>query len=442
MKFEISKFSCIFLIFITTSVCAQTKLSLKDCFRLIEEQNYDVMQSNFKILLSELDLKDAKNSFLPIINFGAGNNYNLGLAFDQISGELVTGNKWSNIVNANINMRFPIFQNYSFRNRLKQSLLSLEVNNLLKEQVLQILQIQLLTNYVEAAANKSLYEISLKQLDFAIKQLNQEKQKFEIGTNSIIDITQAESTVASNEFVILNNLINYKNNILDIKQIIGIPLSDSIILQDIDTTDIEKVFFLYESDNFKDPFIRKSKLEIKQSELNLKYAKGAYFPSISFFGGYGTNYSSERKDFLTGNYMPLINQINQNRNLNFGLSLSVPIFDAFKTRNNIVKLKFDLNSKHSELKNIKIERQKLIILAEQEYQRSIKEHAFKLMQKSAQEKNLSAVKERYEIGVANAIEYNKAILDFNLSEENLIKCKYTIILNLETLKILSNTSSL
>src|SRR5690606_25094066 len=229
--------------------------------------------------------------------------------------------------------------------------------------------------------------------------------------------------VATNELFVLNNLINFKNNILEIKQLIGIPLKDSITLKDIDTLGFDTIIIRDTTQHFKDPTVAISELAIKHSELNLKYAKATYLPTISFYGGYGTNYSSERKDFLTGNYMPFFNQINQDRNLNFGLSLSVPIFDAFKTKNNINRLQIDLKSKYSELHKIKIERQKILILAEQEYQRSIKEHEVQLIQQAAQEKNLSAVKERYDIGVSNAIEYNKAILDFNIAEANVIKAK-------------------
>ena len=439
MKFILTLF-LIFVLFNNSS--AQSKLSLEDCYNLIKVQNEDIKQANLRILLNEVEIKDTKSAFLPTLNLGAGHNYNLGLAFDQISGQLVTGNKWSNNANANVSTRVPIFQNFTLRNRLKQSLLALESSKLQKEQLLQSLELQLLTKYIEATANKSLYEVSLKQLEFAKEQLRQEKVKFEIGTNTTVNIAQAESTAANNELITINNLSSYKNSLIEIKQLIGINLEDSIYLEDLNLNYLEiKVNpnITSKLQIFNDPIIENAELAIKQSELNLKYAKATYLPTISFYGGYGTNYSSERTDFLTGNYMPFFNQINQNRNLNFGLSLNVPIFDAFKTKNNINRLKIDLKSKYSELHKIKIERQKILILADQEYQRSIKEHEVQLIQQAAQEKNLSAVKERYDIGISNAIEYNKAILDFNIAEANVIKAKYTIIFNLVTLKILNGT---
>lgn len=417
------------------STLAQEKLSLNKCLELLSNQNEDVQQSNLNILLAEI--KDAKNSFLPTLSLGAGHNYNLGLSFDQIAGQLITGNKWSNNANANMSTRIPIFQNFTLKNKLKQSLLLLENSKVQKEQLLQALKIEVLTKYFEAITNKSLYLVSENQLVFAQTQLEQEKNKYEIGSNTKIDVAQMESSVANAELMTIVNLYSYKNSLTLLKQLIGINLSDSVWLEEpnFDLTNLE---YNNTSNNDLDIYIKDAEITIQKASLNLKYAKAAYYPTISFFGGYGTNYSSERTDFITGNYLPFWNQVNQNRNLNFGISLSVPIFDAFKTKNNINKLKIELKTKQSALSKIKTEREKIRILAIQEYHKSVKEYEVLLIQLLAQEKNLSAIKERYDIGVSNAIDYNKALLDFNVSEANVIKSKYTIIFNLEILKILKS----
>lgn len=417
------------------STLAQEKLSLNKCLELLSNQNEDVQQSNLNILLAEI--KDAKNSFLPTLSLGAGHNYNLGLSFDQIAGQLITGNKWSNNANANMSTRIPIFQNFTLKNKLKQSLLLLENSKVQKEQLLQALKIEVLTKYFEAITNKSLYLVSENQLVFAQTQLEQEKNKYEIGSNTKIDVAQMESSVANAELMTIVNLYSYKNSLTLLKQLIGINLSDSVWLEEpnFDLTNLE---YNNTSNNDLDIYIKDAEITIQKASLNLKYAKAAYYPTISFFGGYGTNYSSERTDFITGNYLPFWNQVNQNRNLNFGISLSVPIFDAFKTKNNINKLKIELKTKQSALSKIKTEREKIRILAIQEYHKSVKEYEVLLIQLLAQEKNLSAIKERYDVGVSNAIDYNKALLDFNVSEANVIKSKYTIIFNLETLKILKS----
>lgn len=431
--------SLLFL-FSNNSSSAQIRLTLDKCYDLLEKQNEDLRQSNFNILLGKVEVKDAKNSFLPTLSIGASHNYNLGLAFDQISGQLVTGNKWSSNANVNVSTRIPIFQNFTLRNRLKQSLLSLDRLEIQKEQLLQVLKIDVLTKYIEAIANKRLYELSLKQLAFSNEQLLQEKEMFDLGANTSVDVAQAESSAASTKLSTIANLTSYLGNLITIKQLLGLPLSDSITLEEFQIEGINLPISITESSsstsNENDSFIKNAELSIEQATLNLKYAKATYYPSLSFYGGYGTNYSSERTDFISGNYMPFWNQFNKNRNLNFGLSLSMPIFDAFKTKNNISRLKIDLQTKQSEFNKVKTEREKIWILALQEYNKSQQEYEVLQVQLSAQENNLIAIKERCDIGVSNTIEYNRALLDYNISESNVIKGKYTLIYNIHVLSLL------
>lgn len=157
---------------------------------------------------------------------------------------------------------------------------------------------------------------------------------------------------------------------------------------------------------------------------------------MSFSGGYGTNYSPERKDYLTGAYMPFFNQLNQSWNLNFGLSLSVPVFDTFKTKININQLKLNLENKQSEPHKTKVEREKVLTLAIQEYYKSAKEYQVLQVQHAALETNYKAMKEHYDIDVTTAMEYNKALLDYNVAEANVIKARYTLMYNGEVIKVL------
>lgn len=426
----------LFLCFIQ-STQAQTKLTLGQCLELLQSQNEDIRQANISILLAEVDVKDAKNAYIPTLSFGAGHSYNLGLAFDQVAGQLITGNKWSNNANANISTRATLFQGFALRNKLKQSLIGLESKEVQKNRLEQSLKLELLAKYFEAAANKSLHETSLKQLEFAQEQLDQEQTKFQLETNTLVDVAQAESQVASSELTGIVNMTSYINSLVALKQLLGIPLTDSVSIENPGLKLATGALLPQgQMSDVGDPTIQLAELSLRQSELNLKYAKGPYYPTVSFSGGYGTNYSSERKDYLTGNYMPFFNQLNQNRNLNFGLSLSVPVFDAFKTKNNINRLKLDLENKQSELNKTKVEREKVLTLAIQEYYKSAKEYQVLQVQHAALEKNYNAMKERYDIGVTTAMEYNKALLDYNVAEANVIKAKYTLMYNGEVIKVL------
>ncbi|NSL88808.1 TolC family protein [Chitinophaga sp. Mgbs1] len=416
------------------TVLSQTRINLDQSFALLQSQNEDIRQANINLLLARVDVKEARNGFLPVLSFNAGNTYNLGLAFDQIAGQLVTGNKWTNNANANVSTRATLFQGFSQVSRLRQALLGVESKEVQKSKLSQSLKLEMLSRYFDATANRSLYEVSMTQLQFSKEQLEQERTKFELETNTLVDVAQAESQVAGNE---LNGIVNnaaYNSNLIALKQLLGIPLTDSVLLVTPDTEmAVTPAAALVP---VRDPAIKFAELSVQQSALNLRYARAPYFPVISFTGGYGTNYSSVRKDYVHGDYMPFGDQINQNRALNFGLSLSMPVFDGFKTRNNISRLKLDLENKHSELNKVKVEREKVLALAFQEYRKSVKEYQVLQVQYRALEKNYQAVKERYDIGETNAMDYNKALLDYNVAAANVIKARYTLMYNVEVIRVL------
>src|SRR5690606_24762136 len=127
--------------------------------------------------------------------------------------------------------------------------------------------------------------------------------------------------------------------------------------------------------------------------------------------------------------------------LNFGLTLSMPIFDGFKTKTNINRLKLEVDNRQSQLNKTMIEREKVMNLAIQEYYKSIIEHQVLQAQYTALEKNFNAVKELYDLGITSAMEYNKALLDYNVAESNVIKIKYTLMYNGEVIKILRGERS-
>jgi len=424
-------------IFLHNNSFSQTILNLQNCITILEKQNEDIRQANIDILLSDLDIKEAKNAYLPTVQLSIGNNYNFGLAFDQVSGQLVTGDKWSNNANAQINTRIPIFQGFILKKNLKNSLLNFKDKEIQKKILTQSLKLELLSKYFEVIANNSLYIVSLEQLSFAKKQLQQELVKSELFDNTLVDITQAESQVANSELTSILNLTAYTNSLISLKQLLGISLSDSIALvtpNNLYNTTISEL--LNNTSDYEEPNIQLAHNSLKKIELELHYEKKTYYPSIFLFSGYGTNYSSERKDYVTGEDITFFNQLNKNKNFNFGLSLSIPLFDGFKSKNNINRLKLDLNKKQSELKKIIVENEKIIEFATQELKKSIKEFQVIKVKHSALEKSYLAIYERYKIGVNTSMDYNKALLEYNISTSNLIRAKYIQMYNEEVIKVL------
>ena len=79
------------------------------------------------------------------------------------------------------------------------------------------------------------------------------------------------------------------------------------------------------------PAIRAQKLRIESAQKSIDIARAGYWPTLSLNGGIGTSYYH-----VNGGTNPAFGrQFKDNFNKSIGISLNIPIFDHFQTRNNI-----------------------------------------------------------------------------------------------------------
>ena len=92
------------------------------------------------------------------------------------------------------------------------------------------------------------------------------------------------------------------------------------------------------------PEIRAEQLRLEGSAKQLQITKAAYYPSLSLSAGMGTNYYSS---FATQSFW---NQLSNNFSQYVGLSLNIPIFNKFSTRNQVRTAKLQQTSQQLQLR--------------------------------------------------------------------------------------------
>lgn len=431
-----------FLLFCSHRAFSQYRLDVNEATKILDSLNIDILQLHHQTTLAKQDIKDAKNALIPKLNASVSRNYNFGLAFDQVAGQLITGNRWTNSANANISTQVSVFQGFALRNQVKDALLDLEIKHIEMRALKRSLKLQLLQIYYMAITNKALYRSGLEQSNYSKEQLRIQREQFEIGTKTTVDVSLAESQVATDEFNLLNINTNYLNSILELKQLLNIPLDDSLVLEEptnrklpimITPKNIESTSPIWKYN----PFIQQSELAIEKAKLAQKIASNSRLPSLSFSGGYGTNYSSQRTDLLTGSYMPFWDQVNQNRSLYFGFSLSVPIFDGFSVRSAKNRANIEMAIQQSEKEKVQMEQEKIYQHALQNFHLAKQEHSVAQKQFKSLKTALVAMSERYQLGVASSVDFAKAVLDHNQAEFNAITAYYNLHYQYEIVKLLS-----
>lgn len=418
---------------------AQTEISLEKVYDLLDKQNIQLSQSYILEKLSDQDVKDAKNNLFPRANLNVSNNYNYGLSFDQVAGELVSGNRWSNSANLGLSASFKLFDGLNSFNTIKKAVLEKESKRVETKYLRRTLQLEAAAVFFDILANEELYKVSEEHLALSNALLEQEVIQFETGVKTKVDLALAQTRVSADETNSLISKNTHLSRLIDLKQLINIPLSDSInllvpqkeelLLKDSSTYDLDST-----------PNVILAKFNREDLELQLKIAKSAYLPELDLNTSYGTNYSSERNN-ISGDQMLFFDQLSQNKFLYIGFSLNVPLFDAFQTKGSIKKTKLNIKIQEKELNKIRLEEEKIWNLAWQEYRKSIKEHQSLQLTFESAAASYEAMKERYDAGVSSYFELSTTLMERNVAEFNLIKSKYTMLYAAEVIQLLYDSTN-
>lgn len=71
----------------------QSQVTVEDAIRITLEKNLQIKQASLNKDLAAQDVFQAKSNLYPDLSLGVSQRFNNGLAFDQVSGTLITGNK-------------------------------------------------------------------------------------------------------------------------------------------------------------------------------------------------------------------------------------------------------------------------------------------------------------------------------------------------------------
>lgn len=421
-------------IFVSVNCLSQTKLTWSDATSLLYTNSISLKQAELRELIAKNSVEISRGSMYPNLYFNANNQHTLGMIFDQISGKLITGNEWSNYATGTLGTSIVLYQGGQKQNALKTEQIKLELAALDKERLVRELQLQLLEVFTQALINRDLWEAAQSQMKFAEQQLQQEGTLVEIGKRTLIDYSQAKAKYANDKVNAVTSKNAFDISILKLKQLLELELSEEIILVAPEELIIETLVPTYALNN--DPYLNILDKQLELGEIQIKSTRSTYFPTITLNGGYGTNFSSQRKNFMTGETISFWSQINQNRTFSGSLVLTVPIFDGFRTKFNVKNARLNQENLLYEKKRIRRERLRTISQSVMEYQGTIEELEAVQANYDANKINYDAINERYKVGKSSSIDLYKALTEFNISEFRLITSKYSMFYKREFLLLI------
>ncbi|MBP5430089.1 MAG: TolC family protein [Elusimicrobiaceae bacterium] len=376
------------------------KLTLQQCIDLALANSPSMVSAQIAEQNAQINVNLAKAQFLPTASAGFSSNYNMGTPGRDYG---------SSNVYANANLSLSGVTDIARNIKMKQVELEQAQLNL------QSVQNDIVRNvrkkyYVLLAAQRTV-DIRTQSRDVYKDQYERTAEYYRLGLRPKVDVTTAEVNLNNESLRLIRATNAVKTASAALANTLGVTTSAILNVDDdvsFDTLDLsfeQAIKNAYENR----PDVASSGLDVRLSELRLNQAKSGLFPTISFSGGYTKSGDTLLLDTEAAH---------------IGVSLEIPIFNAFKTYNGIKQAKLAVSSAQNQsrslLNNVFLEVQNAYILM-QEAAESIP--LAELNAEKAKE-NMELARGRYNEGIGDMISLKDAEAAYTDAEISLLSARY------------------
>ena len=309
--------------------------TLQECLDWALEHNLTVKQGENTVAQQEIRLNTAKNAYFPTVS-GSSNesvNFGRGLTSDNTYTTGATTTNTSFSIGAGMNL----FDGMARPNNIKLSQLNLDAAVADLERARDDIRVAVAKAYVQVVYDYDILAVAREQVDLDRQQVARLEAMVENGKASQAELSAQKATLAQSGYTLVQAENGLRNALLDLSQLLDFPSADGfeVVKPEISVGDhlIARPEDIYAEAVERRPAVKAEKLRLDGTDLSIKIAKAGWSPTLSLSGGMGTSYYTSSNSLYPQD--GFWKQLSHNFSPYVGLSLSVPIFDRFSTRNNV-----------------------------------------------------------------------------------------------------------
>lgn len=420
---------------------AQQVWSLEECVDFAIENNLQLNDFEYTEQSNKETYRQSVRNLLPNVNGFADYNISFGRQVNPNDNSISNTEFFSN--NYSISGSFDIFQGFQKINNIKASKFLYRAAKEESVQQRYLLAFRVMRAFYDIQFIEGLIIISEEQVEISRTNYELVKKQIEVGLMAGADLYEAESLLLADELLLTQN----KNRLLAAKLALIQAMNlqgetDILIRPEMENSEIETNSAITSDSIFNTamefiPLIKAQELRVKAAKKQVAIARGNLAPSIAIQGGYGTGYFETITDTL-GVTIPFRSQFRDNTNQFIGVSLNVPISNAWSGRSRIKQQKIALSRAKN---NFEIQEQELYQLIQQlvqEYNALNTEVLQTEKRSKSQELAFQIAQKRYEKGLVNAIELGRAKTLFATAQNEYLQVRLRLKVNKSTLDFYNN----
>ena len=377
--------------------------SLDSCINYALIHNLTVKERELSKTSGELDITEAKNAFLPSVSGSASESVNFGRG---LTAENTYANRNTTNFSLGLNAQMPVFQMRSIK-QLKYARTNLTTLLYQVEAAKDDVTLNVISAYLQVLYTNELLATARNQVELSSYEYNRQKALAEAGKIAEIDVVEAQSQLEQDKLQVVTSTNDYTNAVLDLAQLLKLSSIDNFSVRPLDDTElpiIPKAEAIYREAMMNNNTVLANRNSIKAAEDYISVAKSGYLPTISLMGGLNSSYYTvsgfDNSSFRT--------QMRENFSKMIGLSLQVPIFDGFSTRNAVRKAKLQHMQAMLQLDQTETQLYRTIQSAYYQATGARQTYLTALETEAANRAAFEAVQEKYNIGRANPQEFEQS----------------------------------
>lgn len=311
-----------------------------------------------------------------------------------------------------------LFDGFQAINRLRIAKVQQQMGLSLEQQTADKVRLATMEAYYQVVYYDRLVEVLRLQAATADSALLKAQREEALGRKGHADVVQMESEQAQRQFQLTQAEGQLQQALLTLKETMCWPLDSSL--------SITKTITKNENNNGNDngnafvlPSVQIAEAHLRQAQLQLQQARGAWSPSLSLNAGWSTTYYTY-PDMAGYQPLPFREQWKNNGGEYVQLTLSIPIYSKGQHSLALSKSKNELARAQARLEQAQRERDNALCRARDEV--ATAQAAARQAERMAEVKHQAFLlaQRQYALGLITAIEYQTASQSFLTAEADSI----------------------
>jgi outer membrane protein len=325
-------------------IFAQDKVSLEQVVALALEKNYDVRLAKNYVESVQTDDRYAVAALLPTINATGARTWTTAdqkQIVPQRDGPdtlIIRDDVKSNNLNGSIQLSWVLFDGTRmFATRARVAELEKQGEILMKNQMVNTIA-GIINSYYDIVRQKQQLKAVQEQMSVSEERVKLAQRKLEVGTGIKPELLQAQVDLNAQRAQVLQQETVIEQLKDQLNGLVGMQLpeiydvSDSIVIDH--TIAQATIASSIENSNLS---LQASRKNVDIARLSLHERRGEYLPRLSFNSAY--TFNKTENAIAVNTFTPLYNR---NLSLNYGLSVTVPIFNGLNQRRLVQQAKINV----------------------------------------------------------------------------------------------------